>query len=153
MIKQENVFRNPGYWDGSDRPHNFHTYTSDTGETKQIRDTEYPSIPDYAATFCNNNFVKKRKRKKEKVKSVMKTKRNCSTCVHGFQWGYESYSEYNFNCNLNDKPHSAYNFIQCDNWIRRTSKNAKKFEGAFYVSAALKFMDEQWIKIGKAHGW
>lgn len=79
--------------------------------------------------------------------------KNCATCVHGFQWGYQYYSEYNFNCNLDDTTHTARNFTECGKWLKRNANNAKKFKGAFYVSAGLKFMDEQWKRIGKEHGW
>jgi hypothetical protein len=82
-----------------------------------------------------------------------KSKHNCSTCIHGFQWGYQSSIAAIFNCYLDNHPRESYLFISCKNWMKRTVKNAKKFKGVFYVHAGDKFMNKQFKKIGKEHGW
>jgi len=62
MIKQELNFRGPGYWDRSNMPHEFHTKTTDTGDSIQVRNTDYPSMTNYD----DESIVKKRKTKKNK---------------------------------------------------------------------------------------
>jgi len=84
---------------------------------------------------------------------VAKSKKNCATCIHGFQWGYQTYSECDFNCHLDNSKRSSFNFIKCDKWLKRTVGNAKKFKGVFYMDVEEKFMDDQWRRIGKEHGW
>lgn len=82
MKTEEYVCRGPGYWDGSDRPHNFHTVTTDTGDKIEVRDTEYSPMPNYP-NDTKSTPQKKKKKVKPKKKIVQKEEKYVSLSICG----------------------------------------------------------------------